>query len=167
MPTTSEVIIKKATENDISLVLSFIKALAEYEQLSHEVVATQETLHNSLFGKNAVAEAIFAYYQEQPAGFAVFFHNFSTFLGRPGIYLEDIYVYPEFRNKKIGRTLLAYMARRAKKRKCGRLEWTALNWNQSAIQFYKNLGATPMQEWTTFRLTGEDLEQLAHNQKSP
>ncbi len=165
MSTTSQVIIKQATEEDIPLLLSFIKALAEYERLSHEVVATKEMLHESFFGKNSVAETIFAYYQEKPAGFAVFFHNLSTFLGRSGIYLEDIYVYPQFRNKGIGQALLIYIAKQAKVRKCGRLEWTALNWNQPAIEFYKNLGATPMEEWTTFRLTGKALETLAKNEK--
>ena len=153
--------IEKAREADLSLILAFIKELAEYERLSHDVVATEELLRESLFGKGAKAEAIIAYDDERAVGFAIFFHNFSTFVGRPGIYLEDLYVQPHARGRGIGRSLLAYLARLAKERHCGRLEWAVLDWNEPAIKFYKNLGAVPMTEWTVFRATGEALDHLA------
>ena len=153
--------IEKAREADLSLILSFIRELAEYERLSHEVSATEELLRESLFGERARAEAIIAYDDERAVGFALFFHNFSTFMGRPGIYLEDLYVQPHARGLGIGRALLAYLARLAKERHCGRLEWAVLDWNEPAIKFYKNLGAVPMTEWTVFRATGEALDYLA------
>ena len=153
--------IRIAKKEDVPLILSFIKELAEYEHLSHEVCATEQILTDSLFGRNSVTEVILAYYNNQPVGFALFFHNFSTFLGRKGIYLEDIYVKPEYRRKEIGKALLTYIAKIAKERNCGRLEWAVLNWNKPAIKFFKSLGAIPMNEWTTFRLTGESLTKLA------
>jgi GNAT superfamily N-acetyltransferase len=154
--------IEKAREDELALILSFIKELAEYERLSHEVVATEELLRESLFGERAVAEVVIAYdTDERAVGFALFFHNFSTFLGRPGIYLEDLYVQPHARGKGIGRALLVYLARLAKERRCGRLEWAVLDWNEPAIRFYKKLGAVPMNEWTVFRATGESLDKLA------
>lgn len=153
--------IKFATEEDIPLILTFIKELADYEKLLHEVVATEELLKENLFGKNRRAEVIFAYENEEPIGLALFFHNFSTFLGRPGIYLEDLYVRPTHRGKGIGQQLVSFLAHLAKERACGRLEWAVLNWNQKAIDVYEKIGAIPMDEWTTYLLTGEKLDKLA------
>jgi GNAT superfamily N-acetyltransferase len=153
--------IRVATEDDVPLILSLIRELAEYERLAHEVVATEETLRDSLFGERRVAETLLAYLGDDPAGFALFFHNFSTFLGRPGIYLEDLYVRPEFRSAGVGRTLLVRIAGLAKERGCGRLEWAVLDWNEPAISFYKRIGASPVSGWTLYRLTGEALEELA------
>ncbi|MDP8939622.1 MAG: GNAT family N-acetyltransferase [Actinomycetota bacterium] len=150
-----------ATEEDVPLLLRFIKELAEYENLSHEVSATAEVLKESLFGGRRVAEALLAYSGGEPAGFALFFHNFSTFLGRPGIYLEDLYVRPEFRGSGIGRALLARLAKLAKERGCGRLEWWVLDWNEPSIGFYKSLGAVAMDDWTVYRVAGEALERLS------
>jgi GNAT superfamily N-acetyltransferase len=156
-----ELEIRSATEGDVPLILSLIKELAEYERLSHEVVATEEGLCDSLFGERAVAEVLLGYLGDDPAGFALFFHTFSTFLGRPGIYLEDLYVRPEFRGAGIGRALLVQLARLARERGCGRLEWLVLDWNGPAIGFYRSIGASPVSGWTVYRLTGEALEELA------
>jgi GNAT superfamily N-acetyltransferase len=153
--------IRSATEDDVPLILTLIKELAEYERLSHEVVATEEMLRDSLFGERRVAEALLGYLGDDPAGFALFFHNFSTFLGRPGIYLEDLYVRPEFRGAGVGRALLVHLAGLAKERGCGRLEWSVLDWNEPAIGFYRGIGASPVSGWTVYRLTGEALENLA------
>lgn len=153
--------IEKADEKDLPLILSFIKELADYERLSHEVVATEESLRETLFGERPAAEAIIGYYKNAPVCFAVFFHNFSTFLGRRGLYLEDLYVKPEMRGRGIGRAMLAHLAQLARERGCGRLEWAVLDWNEPAIKFYKSLRAEAMNEWTTFRLTGEALDGLA------
>lgn len=153
--------IKEATIEEIPIILAFIKELAEYERLSHTVVATEPILRESLFGERRVAEVVIAYYEEQPVGFALFFHNFSTFLGKPGIYLEDLYVKPEFRGRGIGQALLTYLTKLAKERNCGRLEWAVLDWNEPAIKFYKTLGAVPLDDWTVFRLTGDALDRLA------
>ncbi len=153
--------IRAASEGDVPLILSFIKELAEYERLSHEVVANEEDLREHLFGKHPVAEVLIAEGGGRPAGFALFFHSFSTFLGRPGIYLEDLYVRPEFRGKGIGRALLVHLARLAKERGCGRLEWSVLDWNEPAIGFYRGIGASPVGGWTVYRVTGEALEGLA------
>jgi GNAT superfamily N-acetyltransferase len=153
--------IRPATASDVPLILTFIKGLAEYEKLSHEVVATEEILRDTLFGASPKAEVVIGYYQSQPVCFALYFHNFSTFLGRPGIYLEDLFVNPDFRGKGFGRRMLVYLAKLAKARNCGRLEWWVLDWNEPAIQFYKNLGAKPMEEWTVFRVNGEALDKLA------
>jgi GNAT superfamily N-acetyltransferase len=157
----SELEIKQATIDDVPVILSFIHGLAEYEKLAHEVVATEEILRHTLFGQRPYAEVVIGYYQQQPVCFALFFHNFSTFLGRPGIYLEDLFVQPEFRGKGFGRTLLVYLARLTKERNCGRLEWSVLDWNEPAIRFYKSLGARPLDAWTMFRVTGEALDNLA------
>lgn len=157
----SELEIHPATEEDVPLLLRFVKELAEYENLSHEVSATEEVLKESLFGGRRMAEALLAYLGDEPVGFALFFHNFSTFLGRPGIYLEDLYVRPEFRGSGIGRTLLAHLAKLAKERGCGRLEWWVLDWNEPSIGFYKSLGAVAMDDWTAYRVTGEALEKLS------
>ena len=153
--------IKEATSKDVPLILAFIKGLAEYEQLSHDVVADEKTLRQTLFGKRTYAEVVIARYGGKPAGFALYFHNYSTFLGRPGIYLEDLFVWPEYRSKGIGRALLVHLAKLTQKRKCGRLEWAVLNWNEPAINFYKKLGAVPMSEWKVFRVAGAALRRLA------
>lgn len=157
----SNIEIKAATIEDVPLILSFIKSLAEYEKLSHEVVATEELLRETLFGENARAEVIIAYDKEKAVGFSIFFHNFSTFLGRPGLYIEDIYVNPDARGKGVGLKLLSYVAKLAKERKCGRLEWWVLDWNEDAIGFYKRIGAKAMDEWTVYRVTGKALDELA------
>ncbi len=153
--------IKPATIDDTSLILTFIKELATYEKLLHEVDATEDILKNSLFGPKAHAEALLGYLNNQPVSFAIFFHNFSTFRGRAGIYLEDLYVKPEARGQGIGQKMLAYLAHLAKTRHCARLEWWVLDWNETAINFYKRLGAEAMSEWTTFRMTGDALDKLA------
>ena len=161
MSDANDLSLSLATEQDLPQILTFIKALAEYERLADAVVATEEGLRNSLFGARPYAECIIARFEGQPAGFALFFHNFSTFLGRPGIYLEDLFVNPELRGKGIGRALLQRLAQLALERNCGRLEWSVLDWNQSAIGFYKSIGAVSLDEWTIFRLRGNDLKLLA------
>jgi GNAT superfamily N-acetyltransferase len=153
--------VREASEEDVPLILSFIRELAEYEKLSHEVVATEEELRESLFGERRYAEVLIAEHDGSPAGFALFFHNFSTFLGRPGIYLEDLFVMPEHRGSGFGKEMLVYLARLARERNCGRLEWWVLDWNEDAIRFYRSLGAVPMDEWTVFRVTGDALDSLA------
>lgn len=150
-----------ATEADLPLVLEFIRGLAEYERLAHEVVATEDLLRASLFGPRPYAECVIARWGGEPAGFALFFHNFSTFLARPGIYLEDLFVKPAMRGHGIGRALLRRLAQLAVERGCGRLEWSVLDWNEPAIGFYKSLGAVPLDDWTIFRVRGEALEKLA------
>lgn len=156
-----ELIIRNATEDDVPLILDFIRQLARYERLEQEVVATEETLRATLFGNPRFAEVIIGEANGEAAGFALFFHNFSTFIGRPGIYLEDLFVRSEFRGRGYGRALLARLAQIAKERNCGRLEWAVLNWNEPAIGFYQNLGAVPMNQWTVYRLKGKELEELA------
>ncbi|MDR3476857.1 MAG: GNAT family N-acetyltransferase [Gammaproteobacteria bacterium] len=158
---TDQFEIKAAVKKDVSLILSFIKELAEYEKLLHEVVTTEKILEETLFGEKPYAEVVIGYLNHQPVSFALFFHNFSTFLGRPGIYLEDLYVKPEARGKGIGQKMLAYLARLAKSRNCGRLEWWVLDWNEDAIGFYQRLGAKPMDEWTVYRVTDKALDDLA------
>lgn len=150
---------RNATRNDIPLILSFIKDLAEYERLLDEVVATEEILDEWIFGKDK-AEVIFVMEGDTEVGFALFFHNFSTFLGRAGIYLEDLYVKPAFRGKGYGKALLEKLAEIAVERGCGRLEWWVLDWNKPSIDFYKSLGAEPMDDWTVFRITGDTLQRL-------
>jgi GNAT superfamily N-acetyltransferase len=154
--------IRRATDQDISLILSFIRQLAEYEQLSAEAVATEDTLRFNLFGSRRYAEVLLGFADDQPVAFAVFFHNFSTFLGRPGLYLEDLFVIPAMRGKGFGRAMLVELARIARERNCGRFEWSVLNWNETAIRFYKNLGAVAMEDWSIFRVSGEALERLAN-----
>lgn len=158
MPATN---IRPANPADVPLILAFIRELAEYEHLSHEVVATEERLRTTLFGDRPVAEVILAESGGEPAGFSLFFHNYSTFLARPGIYVEDIFVRPAFRNQGIGRKLLTHICGLAAERGCGRVEWSVLDWNAPAITFYENLGAIRMADWRIFRLTGSALAQMA------
>ncbi|MDO4712099.1 MAG: GNAT family N-acetyltransferase [Peptostreptococcaceae bacterium] len=150
---------RSATREDVPLILRFIKELADYEKLLHEVVATEELLTKWLFEKNK-AEVLFALEGENEVGFALFFHNFSTFLGRAGIYLEDLYVSPEYRGKGYGKALLKKLAEIAVERGCGRLEWWVLDWNRPSIDFYRSMGAEAMDEWTVFRIAGETLEKM-------
>lgn len=152
--------IRAATKEDIAIILRFIRKLADYERLSHEVVATEAGLRETLFGRRARAEVAIGYYKSKPVGFVLFFHNYSTFLGRPGIYIEDLFVDEAFRRRGFGAALLRYVARVANDRQCGRLEWSVLDWNGPAISFYKKLGAVPMSEWTVFRVTGNALKEL-------
>jgi GNAT superfamily N-acetyltransferase len=153
--------IESATPADVALILSFIRELAEYERLLDQVVASEELLRDQLFGARPGAEVVIARWADEAAGFALFFHTFSTFLGRRGLHLEDLFVRPAFRGHGIGQALLAFLARLALERGCGRLEWAVLDWNEPAIGFYKRLGAVPMGDWTTYRLAGEPLRALA------
>jgi GNAT superfamily N-acetyltransferase len=157
----ADVHIRSASEADVPLILQFIRDLAIYEKLEHKVIATEETVRRTLFGNPRFAEVVFAEVDGKEVGFALFFHNYSTFLGQPGIYLEDLFVKPEMRGHGIGKVLLAYLAHLAKERGCGRLEWAVLDWNTPSINFYKGLGAVPLSDWIVFRLTGEALEKLA------
>lgn len=153
--------IRFATREDIPEILRFIKELADYEKMLNEVIADEKLLEEWIFDKQK-AEVIFVLHDEKPVGFALFFHNFSTFLGRAGIYLENLYVSPQYRKLGYGKELLSALAKIAKERSCGRLEWACLNWNQPSIDFYKSLGAVPMDIWTTYRVTGETLDALAN-----
>jgi GNAT superfamily N-acetyltransferase len=152
---------RPATADDVPLILRFIRGLAEYEKLAHECVATEERLRTTLFGARPAAEVQLAFVGEEPAGFALFFHNYSTFLAQPGIYLEDLFVEPRFRGLGVGRALLSKLAALAVERDCGRLEWSVLDWNTDAIGFYEKLGARGMTDWTVHRLTGDALHRLA------
>ncbi|HEX8391149.1 MAG TPA: GNAT family N-acetyltransferase [Longimicrobium sp.] len=153
--------IRPAAPDDVPLILAFIRELADYERLLHEVVATEERLRATLFGPRSAAEVVIAEADGAPVGFALFFQNYSTFLAQPGIYLEDLYVRPEARGRGIGRALLGHLARLAVERGCGRLEWWVLDWNASAIAFYRGLGAEPMEDWTVYRLAGDALRRTA------
>ncbi len=157
----NDFIIRPATKEDCGLILDFIIELAIYEKLAHEVVTDLVTLEKSLFGETAYAKVVIGEYNNKPVSFALYFHNFSTFLGKPGLYLENLYVKPEMRGKGLGKIMLAYLAKTAIDLGCGRFEWWVLNWNKSAIEFYKSLGAEPMDEWTVNRVTGQALEKLA------
>ena len=161
MAETGTFTIRPAREEETPKILKLIQALADYEKLSHEVVADEETLRRYLFGPRPFAEVLFGCEGEKVAGFALFFHNFSTFLGRPGIYLEDLFVFPEHRGKGYGKALLAHLAKLAVERECGRLDWAVLDWNTPAIDFYRSLGAEHLVEWQTFRLSGSPLRRLA------
>jgi GNAT superfamily N-acetyltransferase len=156
----SKLRIVPAIESDLTVILGFIQELAQYEKLAHEVTATEDRLRETLFGAKPAAEVLLAYWQDECAGFAVFFTNYSTFLAQPGLYLEDLYVRPHLRGKGIGLALLRRLARIATERRCGRLEWAVLDWNQPAIGFYKKLGAVPLDQWTTYRLRGDALRML-------
>lgn len=158
---SNELNLRPATRTDIPAILGFIRELAEYEKLTHQVVADEAKLEATLFGARPYAEVIIAEWAGMPAGFALYFHNYSTFLAKPGIYLEDLFVPPAFRDKGIGKALLIELARIAVARDCGRLEWSVLDWNEPAIGFYKSLGAVPMDEWTVYRVTGTALTTLA------
>ena len=153
--------IRPARVQDVPIILQLIRDLATYERAPDEVTATEEQLVEVLFGERPAAEVLLAFERELPVGFAVFFHNFSTWLGRPGLYLEDLFVKPEMRGKGYGRALLVELAKIARDRSCGRMEWAVLNWNEPAIKFYRALGAKPMDEWTVFRLTPEEIAKLA------
>lgn len=150
-----------ATERDTVAILTLIRELAEYERIEHEMTATEDDIREALFGEWPSAEVVLAYVDTDLAGYALFFHNFSTLLGRKGLYLEDVFVRPAFRGRGVGRRLLSHLARVAVERRCGRMEWFVLDWNESAIRFYRSLGATPMDEWTVYRLTGDRLARLA------
>jgi GNAT superfamily N-acetyltransferase len=153
--------IRPAHLNDVPIILELIRDLATYERAPDEVVATEEQLMDVLFGERRVAEVLLAFEAESPVGFAVYFYNFSTWLGRHGLYLEDLFVRPEKRGKGYGRALLVELAKIARDRGCGRMEWAVLDWNEPAIKFYRALGATPMNEWTVFRLTRQEIANLA------
>jgi len=158
--------IEPANERDVPIILDFIRKLAEYEKLSHLVIATEANIREHVFGTNPVAEVLLAYWDGVPVGLALYFRNFSTFLGQPGIYLEDLFVEPEHRGKGIGKALLARLAKIAVERGYGRLEWAVLDWNTPSIEFYRSLGAVPQDAWTGYRLTGDALSRLALGDRS-
>ncbi len=155
-----EILITEATVADVPLILELIRGLADYEKLSDQVTATEEKLRDTLFGARPGADVLLARVADECTGFALFFPNYSTFLAKPGIFLEDLYVKPEWRGKGIGKALLFRVAQIARERGCGRFEWEVLDWNEPSIGFYKSLGAVPMDEWTKYRITGEALERL-------
>ena len=161
MKNPNEFVIRPAHVKDVPTIFQLIRDLATYERAPDEVVATEEQLIDVLFGERPVAEVLLAFEEESPIGFAVYFYNFSTWLGRAGLYLEDLFVKPEKRGKGYGRALLVELAKIARDRGCGRMEWAVLNWNEPAIKFYRALGATPMNEWTVFRLTRDEIAKLA------
>jgi GNAT superfamily N-acetyltransferase len=162
---TGRIGIRPATAGDVPLIFQLIRELAEYEKLLHEMTATEEQLASTLFGTRPAAEVVIATADDVPVGFAVFFANYSTFLGRPGLYLEDLFVRPQARGLGIGRALLEYLARLAVDRGWGRLEWRVLDWNEPSIAFYKRLGAEPLSDWTVFRVTGAPLVELGQGKK--
>ncbi|HYJ86550.1 MAG TPA: GNAT family N-acetyltransferase [Pyrinomonadaceae bacterium] len=161
MDSTESLRIEPATERDIPLILEFVRGLAEYEKHLDRVEATEERIRKTLFGAEPAAQVVFAYDNDTPVGYAVFFYTYSSFVALPGMYLEDLFVKPEARGKGVGRELLRYLARLAKEKGCSRIEWAVLNWNEPAIGFYKRLGAVPMDEWDVYRLSGTDLDRLA------
>jgi GNAT superfamily N-acetyltransferase len=161
MNPSTDIAIRSATTADVPTILALIRELAEYEKLLDMVVATEASLHRALFGPRPYAEALVATVGRETVGFAVFFHNFSTFLGKPGMYLEDLFVRPSFRGRGIGKALLVRVAQIAIERDCGRMEWSVLDWNAPSICFYESLGAKPLSEWTMYRLTGEALRRVA------
>lgn len=156
----ADVKLRFAEINDVSVILKFIRELAAYENMLNQVAATEDLLKEFLFQRQ-MAEVIIGEYRSEPVAFALFFYNFSTFLGQPGIYLEDLYVKPEMRGKGIGKTMLSFLAKLAVTRNCGRLEWACLDWNEPSIKFYKQMGAVPMDEWTVYRVQNEALAKLA------
>ena len=156
-----------ATERDVPLILQLITELAAYEKLAHHVVATEAALRQTLFGERPAAEVVIACAGEEPIGFALWFHNYSTFLAKPGLYLEDLFVRPEWRGRGVGKALLTHLARIAVERGCGRMEWSVLDWNAPAIGFYRGLGAEVMEEWRICRLTGDTLAALGGTKKKP
>jgi len=160
---TENFAIRPATAADVPIILELIRALATYERAPNDVTATEDGLSKVLFGEKPAAEVLLAFENETAVGFAVFFHNFSTWLGRPGLYLEDLFVRPEDRGKGYGRALLIHLAKIARDRGCGRMEWAVLDWNEPAIQFYRKLGGKAMDEWTVFRLTRDGIKRLAES----
>jgi len=164
MKTADNFQIRPARVKDVPIILQLIRDLATYERAPDEVIATKEQLVEVLFGERPVAEVLLAFEGESPVGFAVYFYNFSTWLGRPGLYLEDLFVKPDERGKGYGRALLVELAKIARDRGCGRMEWAVLDWNEPAIKFYRALGAQPMHEWTVFRLTGDEIASLANSE---
>jgi len=159
----TDVSLRAATIDDVPVILRCIRGLAEYERLAHECMATEEQLRESLFGESPAAQVVLAMVGDEPAGFALWFRNYSTFLARPGIYLEDLFVFPAFRGRGVGRRLLKHLAHVAVSRGYGRLEWAVLDWNVDAIRFYESLGAVPMSDWTTYRVTGAALATLGQH----
>ena len=153
--------IEPAGRTDVTVLLTLIRELAAYENMSDQVIATEADLSRALFSSSPQAEAVLAWHDNEAVGFALYFHTFSTFVGKPGLYLEDLFVRPKYRRHGIGRQLLAYLAQLAVTRGCGRFEWSVLNWNEPSIKFYQKMGASPLKEWTMFRITGEELEKLA------
>jgi GNAT superfamily N-acetyltransferase len=153
--------IRPATIDDVPLILSFIKKLAQYEGLAQEVVATEESLRETLFNSRKTAEVVIGDLQNKPIGLVLFFHNYSTFLSRPGLYIEDLFIDESYRRRGFGAALLRYVARLAIERNCGRVEWSVLDWNKPAVDFYTRLGAVPLSDWTVFRVTGQNLVNLA------
>src|SRR5216117_3045304 len=165
MKTPENLDIRPASVEDVPIILQLIRDLATYERAPHEVTATEEQLIDVLFGQRPSAEVLLAFEGKSPVGFAVYFYNFSTWLGRPGLYLEDLFVKPDQRGKGYGRALLVELAKIARDRECGRMEWAVLNWNEPAIKCYRALGAKPMDEWTVFRLTSGEIAQLAKSKQ--
>lgn len=155
--------IRTATEADVPVILQFIRDLARYEKLEHKVIATEDLLRTSLFGQPRFAEVLLAEEEGRPVGFALFFHNYSTFLAQPGIYLEDLFVKPDVRGRGYGKALLSRLALIARERNCGRIEWSVLDWNQPAIEFYRSIGAVSLDDWKVFRLGSEALDRLANS----
>lgn len=166
MTNETDFTIRPATRADVAIILQLIRDLATYERAPNEVTATEAGLAEVLFGQKPSAEVVLAFAGDNPVGFAVFFQNFSTWLGRPGIYLEDLFVKPEVRGRGYGRALLVHLAQIARDRNCGRMEWAVLDWNDPAIQFYRKLGAKPMDEWTVFRLARDGIADLAEARPS-
>jgi GNAT superfamily N-acetyltransferase len=163
MAPTHFIQVRPAVVADIASILSFIRALADYEHLTHACIATEDQLRDQLFGPHPAAEVLIAHLDDKPVGFALFVSSFSTFLAKPGIYLEDVFVLPDARGHGVGKALLKAVASIAVQRNCGRLEWAVLDWNDPAIGFYKKLGAVAMEEWTTYRVTGDKLNELAND----
>ena len=163
----TEVSIRTATKDDCGIILGFVRELAEYENLAHEIIATEEILTQTMFGAHAYAESLIAEINGKAVGFALFFHNFSTFIGRPGLYVEDVYVTPTYRHSGIGLKLFRALAKIALQRDCGRMEWAVLDWNQPAITFYEKIGAKPKPEWITQRLTRKEIQVLASSSLNP
>jgi len=159
----SVISIKEAIIEDSALILGFVRELACYEKAEHEVIATESDIKNSLFGRDSITNAVICSVNDEPAGFAVYFYNYSTWIGKNGLYLEDLYVSPDYRNRGAGKALLKHLAKIAVSKSCGRFEWNVLDWNEPAIKFYRSIGAKPQPEWVGYRLAGKALEKLANS----